>query len=44
VLIRIRASQLNGCPYCVDMHSGDARSKGENERRIWAPAAWRGTP
>jgi AhpD family alkylhydroperoxidase len=42
-LIRIRASQLNGCPYCIDMHSGDARSKGESERRIWALPAWRGT-
>jgi AhpD family alkylhydroperoxidase len=43
-LIRIRASQINGCSYCVDSHSADARSAGESERRIWALAAWRKTP
>src|SRR4051794_36921181 len=43
-LIRIRASQLNGCSYCVDYHSSDARAAGESERRIWALAAWRETP
>jgi AhpD family alkylhydroperoxidase len=43
-LVRIRASQLNGCAYCVDSHSGDARRKGESERRIWALSAWRATP
>jgi AhpD family alkylhydroperoxidase len=35
-LIRIRASQLNGCAYCVDMHSKDARAVGETEHRIYA--------
>ena len=43
-LVRIRASQLNGCSYCVDYHSGDAKSAGEDERRIWAVAAWRDNP
>jgi AhpD family alkylhydroperoxidase len=43
-LVRIRASQLNGCSYCVDYHSGDARSAGEHDRRIWAVAAWRHNP
>jgi AhpD family alkylhydroperoxidase len=43
-LIRIRASQINGCSYCVDGHSADARRAGESERRIWALAAWRKTP
>jgi AhpD family alkylhydroperoxidase len=43
-LVRIRASQLNGCSYCVDYHSGDARTAGEDERRIWAVAAWRDNP
>jgi AhpD family alkylhydroperoxidase len=43
-LIRIRASQLNGCAYCVDMHSKDARAIGETEQRIYALPAWRETP
>jgi AhpD family alkylhydroperoxidase len=43
-LIRIRASQLNGCAYCVDMHSKDARAAGETEQRIYALPAWRETP
>ncbi len=43
-LIRIRASQLNGCTYCIDSHSRDARRGGESERRIWALSAWRDTP
>jgi AhpD family alkylhydroperoxidase len=43
-LIRIRASQLNGCAYCIDMHSKDARAIGETEQRIYALAAWRETP
>ncbi len=34
-LIRIRASQLNGCAYCIDMHTKDARAIGESEQRIW---------
>lgn len=43
-LVRIRASQLNGCSYCVDYHAADARAAGEGERRIWALTAWRKTP
>lgn len=43
-LVRIRASQLNGCAYCVDMHTKDARAIGETEQRIYALAAWRETP
>jgi AhpD family alkylhydroperoxidase len=43
-LIRIRASQLNGCAYCVDMHTKDARAAGESEQRLYALAVWRETP
>lgn len=43
-LIKIRASQLNGCAYCIDMHTQDARLKGETEQRIYALDAWRETP
>jgi AhpD family alkylhydroperoxidase len=43
-LIRIRASQLNGCAYCIDMHAKDARAAGETEQRIYALPAWRETP
>jgi AhpD family alkylhydroperoxidase len=43
-LVRIRASQLNGCAYCVDMHSKDARAIGETEQRVYALPAWRQTP
>jgi AhpD family alkylhydroperoxidase len=43
-LIRIRASQLNGCAYCIDMHTKDARATGETEQRIYALPAWRETP
>jgi AhpD family alkylhydroperoxidase len=43
-LVRIRASQLNGCAYCIDMHSKDARAIGETEQRIYALPAWRETP
>ena len=43
-LVRIRASQINGCAYCVDMHCTDARTAGEDERRIWAVSAWREAP
>ena len=43
-MIRIRASQINGCAYCIDMHSADARKAGETERRIYAMSAWRETP
>jgi AhpD family alkylhydroperoxidase len=43
-LIKIRASQLNGCAYCIDMHTKDARHAGETEQRIYALSAWRETP
>jgi AhpD family alkylhydroperoxidase len=43
-LVRIRASQLNGCAYCIDMHTKDARAAGEGEQRIYALSAWRETP
>ncbi|MGH3289484.1 MAG: carboxymuconolactone decarboxylase family protein [Streptosporangiaceae bacterium] len=43
-LIRIRASQLNGCAYCIDMHTKDARAIGETEQRIYGLAAWPETP
>jgi AhpD family alkylhydroperoxidase len=43
-LVRIRASQLNGCAYCIDMHTKDARAIGESEQRLYALPAWRETP
>ncbi|HEY4322406.1 MAG TPA: carboxymuconolactone decarboxylase family protein [Mucilaginibacter sp.] len=43
-LIKIRASQINGCAYCLDMHTCDARKAGETEQRIYALNAWRDTP
>src|SRR6516164_6060162 len=43
-LVRIRASQLNGCAYCIDMHTKDARAAGETEQRLYALSAWRETP
>jgi AhpD family alkylhydroperoxidase len=43
-LVRIRASQLNGCAYCIDMHTKDARAIGETEQRIYGLTAWRDTP
>jgi AhpD family alkylhydroperoxidase len=43
-LVRIRASQLNGCAYCIDMHTKDARVIGETEQRIYALSSWRETP
>jgi len=42
--IKIRASQTNGCAYCLDMHTKDARARGETEQRIYALNAWRETP
>ena len=42
-LVRLRASQLNGCAYCVNMHSADARSAGETEQRLALLAVWRET-
>jgi AhpD family alkylhydroperoxidase len=43
-LVRIRASQINGCAFCVDMHCVDAQKAGEQDRRIFALAAWRESP
>ena len=43
-LVKMRASQLNGCAYCLDMHSKDARARGENEQRLHVLAAWREAP
>jgi AhpD family alkylhydroperoxidase len=43
-LVRIRASQINGCAYCVDMHTKDARAVGETEQRIYALPVWPETP
>lgn len=43
-LIRIRASQINGCSYCVDEHTRDARKNGETEQRIYNLSVWRDTP
>ena len=43
-LIKMRASQINGCAYCLDMHSKDARAAGETEQRLYALDAWRETP
>ncbi|MFN8595201.1 MAG: carboxymuconolactone decarboxylase family protein [Anaerolineae bacterium] len=43
-LIKLRASQLNGCPYCIDMHSKDARTGGETEQRLYNLSVWRETP
>jgi len=43
-LIRIRASQINGCTCCIDEHTRDARNNGETEQRIYALTSWRETP
>ena len=43
-LVRLRASQINGCAFCVDMHSADARKGGETDRRLAAVVVWRETP
>src|SRR6478672_13756827 len=43
-LIRMRASQINGCAYCLDMHSKDARAAGETEQRLYVLNAWREAP
>lgn len=42
-LVKTRASQLNGCAYCLDMHTKDARAAGETEQRLYALSAWRET-
>ncbi|VXC75743.1 conserved hypothetical protein [Burkholderia sp. 8Y] len=43
-LVRLRASQINGCAFCVDMHTSDARKGGETERRLATVVVWRETP
>ncbi|PPS78021.1 MULTISPECIES: carboxymuconolactone decarboxylase family protein [Streptomyces] len=43
-LVRIRASQINGCAFCLDLHTRDARAQGEEERRLHTLNAWRETP
>jgi AhpD family alkylhydroperoxidase len=43
-LIKIRASQINGCAYCVDMHTREALAAGESQRRIFAVAVWKESP
>ena len=44
LLLKLRVSQMNGCSYCIDMHSKDARANGESEQRLYALSAWRETP
>jgi len=43
-LVKIRSSQINGCAYCIDMHTKDARALGESEQRIYMLSAWRESP
>lgn len=43
-LIKLRASQINACAYCIDMHSKDARTRGESEQRLYSLSAWREAP
>ncbi|HEY7343649.1 MAG TPA: carboxymuconolactone decarboxylase family protein [Ktedonobacterales bacterium] len=43
-LVKTRASQINGCAFCLDMHTKDARARGESEQRLYALSAWRETP
>lgn len=43
-LVKLRASQINGCSYCVDMHSREARKDGESEQRVYLVSAWRESP
>jgi AhpD family alkylhydroperoxidase len=43
-IVKIRASQINACAYCIDMHTKDARALGETEQRIYALSAWREAP
>lgn len=43
-LVKLRASQINGCAYCIDMHTKDARTHGESEQRLYAVSAWREAP
>jgi AhpD family alkylhydroperoxidase len=43
-LVKLRASYMNGCAYCVDMHTKEARAEGEREQRLYAVGVWRETP
>jgi len=43
-LLKVRASQMNGCAYCIDMHWKDARARGETEQRLYGLDAWRESP
>jgi AhpD family alkylhydroperoxidase len=43
-LVKTRASQINGCAFCIDMHTKDARAHGETEQRLYGLSAWRETP
>lgn len=43
-LVKTRASQINGCAYCLDMHTKDARSQGETEQRLYGLSAWKDAP
>ena len=43
-LVKLRASQINGCAYCIDMHTKDARAAGESEQRLYLLSAWRESP
>ena len=43
-LVKLRASQINGCAFCIDMHTKDARANGETEQRLYGLTAWRETP
>ncbi|MEP7290655.1 MAG: carboxymuconolactone decarboxylase family protein [Chloroflexota bacterium] len=43
-LVKVRASQINGCAYCIDMHTKDARALGETEQRLYTLSVWRETP
>src|SRR5512135_3168022 len=43
-LVKLLASQINGCAYCIDMHTKDARSQGESEQRLYGVSAWREAP
>lgn len=43
-LVKLRASQINGCAYCIDMHTKDARARGESEQRLYLLNAWREAP
>src|SRR5690348_9973887 len=43
-LVKMRASQINGCAYCIDMHTKDARAAGETEQRLYSVSVWQETP